>query len=83
MEKISVNIVDVTLDAPVATSIELDIMEVVLNSHVTVVVRFLNSTGNLIKNEIIRIEGAEYAAWGSDDNYIINLVISKLNLSQA
>lgn len=82
MEKISVNIVDVTLEAPVATNIEIDIMEIVLNSHVTAVVRFLNSNGNLLKNEIVKIEGAEYAAWGSDDSYIIDLVISKLNLSK-
>jgi len=82
MEKISVNIVDVTLEAPVATNIEIDIMEIVLNSHVTAVVRFLNSNGNLLKNEIVKIEGAEYAAWGNDDSYIIDLVISKLNLSK-
>lgn len=82
MEKLSVNIVDVTLDAPVATNIEIDIMEIVLNSHVTAVVRFLNSTGNLLKNEIVKIEGEEYAGWGNDDSYIVNLVLSKLNLTK-
>lgn len=82
MERLSVNITDVTLEAPVATSIEINIMELVLNSHVNVIVMFKNSNGNLLKNEFVKIEGAEYAAWGSDDDYLVNLVLSKLNLTK-
>ena len=29
------------------------------------------------------IEGAEYDAWGSDDNYIYDLILSKLGLEKA
>ena len=82
MERLSVNITDVTLEAPVATTIEINVMELVLNSHVMVVVGFKNSNGNILKNEMVKIEGAEYAAWGSDDDYLINLVLSKLNLTK-
>ena len=82
MERLSVNITDVTLEAPVATSIEINVMELVLNSYVMVMVMFKNSNGNLLKNEMIKIEGDEYAAWGSDDNYLIDLVLSKLNLTK-
>jgi hypothetical protein len=82
MDKLSVNIADITLEAPVATTINIDVMEIVLKSHVMVVVRFLNSNGNLLKNEMVRIEGPEYDAWGSDDDYLINLVLTKLNLTK-
>lgn len=33
--------------------------------------------------DFIMIEGAEYDAWGSDDSYIYNLVLSKLGLERA
>ena len=82
MERLSVNITDVTLEAPVATNIELNVIELVLNSHVMVAVSFKNSNGNLLKNEMVKIEGEEYAGWGSDDEYLINLVLSKLNLTK-
>lgn len=82
MERLSVNITDVTLEAPVATTIEINVMELVLNSHVIVAVSFKNSNGNLLKNEMVKIEGAEYAGWGSDDEYLINLVLTKLNLTK-
>jgi hypothetical protein len=82
MERLSVNITDVTLEAPVATTIEINVMELVLNSHVIVAVSFKNSNGNLLKNEMVKIEGEEYAGWGSDDEYLINLVLTKLNLTK-
>lgn len=82
MERLSVNITDVTLEAPVATSIEINVMELVLNSHVMVGVMFKNSNGNLLKNEMVKIEGDDYAGWGNDDNYLIDLVLSKLNLTK-
>ena len=82
MERIAVNITDITLDAPVASSINMEVMEIVLKSHVMIVVHYLNSNGNLLKNEMVRIEGAEYDGWGNDDDYLINLVLTKLNLTK-
>ena len=44
--------------------------------------RYLNDNGNLLDNKIVRIEGDEYNAWGDDDNYITNLVLTKLGLTK-
>jgi hypothetical protein len=33
-------------------------------------------------NKYISIEGDEYSAWGEDDEYIINLILSKLGLNK-
>ena len=82
MNNLLVDINDYTLDAPIVSKINIEIMEMVLNSHVTVVVQFLNATGNLLDNKIVKIEGDEYNAWGDDDNYITNLVLTKLGLTK-
>lgn len=82
MSNIQVDVNDFTLDAPVVSKIEMEVMEMVLDSHVTMVVHYLNANGNSLDNKIVKIEGEEYNAWGDDDNYIINLVLTKLGLTK-
>ena len=84
MTNFQITINDLTLTPPpvVVTKIEIEVIELVLNSHVTVVARLLNSNGNLIDNRIFKIVGDEYNAWGDDDNYITNLILTKLGASQ-
>lgn len=82
MNNIQVDVNDFTLDAPVVVKIEMEVIEMILDSHVTMAVRYLNDNGNLLDNKIVKIEGDEYNAWGDDDNYIINLVLTKLGLTK-
>ena len=82
MDSIQVDINDVTLAAPVVSKIEMEVMEMVLDSHVIMVVRYLNADGNLLDNKSVKISGAEYNAWGDDDSYITNLVLTKLGLTK-
>jgi hypothetical protein len=82
MNSIQVDVNDFALEAPVVTKIEMEVMEMVLNSHVTMVVHYLNAAGNLLDNKFVKIEGDEYNAWGDDDNYITNLVLTKLGLTK-
>jgi hypothetical protein len=82
MNTIQVDVNNFALDAPVVVKIEMEVMEMVLDSRVTMVVRYLNDNGNLLDNKIVRIEGDEYNAWGDDDNYITNLVLTKLGLTK-
>lgn len=35
---------------------------------------------DIVRMEIVTLEGPEYDAWGTDDKYIKNKVIEKLNL---
>jgi hypothetical protein len=39
--------------------------------------------GDITEVKIIDITPEEYAAWGTDDNYIYDLVLSKLGLERA
>ena len=36
---------------------------------------------NQVQSGGVEISGAEYSAWGDDDSYILNLVVSKLGLT--
>lgn len=82
MNSIQVDINNVTLAAPVVSKIEMEVMEMVLDSHVIMVVHYLNADGNLLDNKTVKIGGAEYNAWGDDDSYITNLVLTKLGLTK-
>ena len=77
-----VNITDFTLDPVIATGIRITVIELVMKSHVVLQVSFVsNDDGNSVKNETVRIDGSEYAAWGTDDDYLINLVMQKFGLT--
>jgi hypothetical protein len=78
--EVSVSISNFPLEPVIATSIRFSVMELVLNSHVTLHVSFLNANGNPVKNEMVKIEGSEYAAWGINDQYLTDLVLQKLGL---
>jgi len=82
MDNIQIDVNDFTLDAPVVAKIEMEVMEMVLDSHVTMAVHYLNANGNLLDNKMVKIAGDEYNAWGDDDNYIVNLVLTKLGLTK-
>lgn len=79
--EVSVNITNFALEPVIATAIRISVMELVLKSHVTLHVCFLNADGNTVKNEMVKIEGSEYAAWGTNDEYLTDLVIQKLGLA--
>jgi hypothetical protein len=43
----------------------------------------LYKTNSIMETYSVVIEGAEYDAWGSDDNYIYDLILSKLGFERA
>ena len=79
--EISVNITNFALEPVIATAISISVMELVLKSHVMLHVCFLNAEGHSVKNEIVKVEGSEYAAWGTNDEYLTELVMQKLGLA--
>lgn len=63
--------------------IEIDDIQVTLDDSAKVVVRLLNDSDNLVNIEIVDVTGDEYNAWGTDDSYIIDLVLTKLGMTKA
>ena len=66
----------------IITNVNIKIVNLVLNTSVEAIVVALDNDNNFIYNERIKIEGEEYQNWGTDDNYLENLVLSKLGLSR-
>lgn len=66
------------IDVHVVTSVELMTMNYKLNESVDVYVRELAGTV-VVKSTHISITGTDFTNWGSDDNYLVDLVLSKVN----
>jgi hypothetical protein len=67
-----------------ATSLDMDVLIIdspVEGSKAHVSYKIVGE-GIMIPGVLI-IEGAEYDAWGSDDNYLYDLILSKLGLERA
>lgn len=77
------NISDHQIAGPVAKKISIEISEIVLNSYAMIRVSFEDETGGCVKNEHLKMEGADYDAWGNDDNYVKTWVLTKLSLTAA
>jgi hypothetical protein len=56
------------------------ILEIKLKESVRVAVYLFNDDDILIESTQYLIDGEEYAKWGSDDNYIINLIKQKIQI---
>ena len=54
------------------------ILEIKLTESVRVAVYLFNENDLLVDSKQYLIEGTEYAKWGSDDNYLINLIKQKI-----
>lgn len=65
-----------------ATNVEMHMSNLVLGTSIDINVLFKDSQGRVFKMELVRVQGDEYSQWGNDDNYLIDLVLSKLGLSR-
>jgi hypothetical protein len=52
-----------------------------LGQSVKFPVKLLDSNSGLISVEFVEVSGEEYLAWGTDDTYINNLILTKLGLT--
>ena len=52
-----------------------------LGQSVRFPVKLLDASSNLISIEFVEVSGSDYAAWGTDDTYINNLVLTTLGLT--
>ncbi len=67
----------------VVTSFIPEVISLEFNKSVTVLVTMYNAQNSPVGNKTLVIDGAEYQAWLNDDNYLINLVASKIGMTKA
>lgn len=61
--------------------VQIRVMNVELFTSVNVSVSLFNNE-SIIDNKFFKIEGDEYNNWGNGDQYLVNLVLTKLGLTQ-
>jgi len=65
----------------IINNIEIKIID--LNFGISVdIACIIKQDNNLVSTRILNISGDEYKAWGSNDNYIEDLVLKKLGLTR-
>jgi len=62
------------------SKIKIDDIKVNLNSSARITVQLLNEDGGLVGVEFVNMAGSDYDNWGSDDQYLVNFVFTKLGL---
>jgi len=74
------NIEPVTVFPNTATQLRVDDVHLVLSQSASVQWALLDSSAATLTVNRVTIEGVEYENWGTDDEYVFNLVASKLGL---
>jgi hypothetical protein len=70
-------------DVKTVTQFVTNVVSLDLFKSVTVAVTLMNEAGQTVANRSFVIEGAEYLAWNNDDQYLVDLVASKLGFTLA
>ncbi len=81
MNSNSVEVVEQEVLLPyLVSSFDMNVIVVQLNVQATVIVNTFDKDRNRLYEKQIIIEGEDYANWGNNDDYLKNLVASKLGL---
>jgi len=66
---------------PTVASFDYSVQSFILNEKITFYVILKDENNQPLTVSNITIEGADYDAWGNDDNYIKNYLCNALNLT--
>ena len=64
------------------TSIDIELVSLNLGVGARFVVRQFNDNKNLVDLTFVNLEGDDYKAWGTDDNYIENFILNTLGMTK-
>ena len=79
----SVEIKDYDLvETKTVSKVAIQVIQLVLNQGCKLSYMLYSSDGKLVKNGIMDLYDDDYAAWGSNDQFIIDYVLGKLGLVQ-
>ena len=82
MDNITVNINDYDIiKTDTINNIKISTARIELFKSITLIVG-LYRDNTLVDNRMVEIAGTDYMEWGNDDNYIIDFVLTKLNLTK-
>jgi len=64
-----------------ASSVDMRVTDLVINSSVTVNLLIKDANGSIFQVQNVTLSGEEYSNWGNNDTYLIDTVLSKLDLT--
>ena len=70
------------LETTTITNVNMRIVDYTFFNSITVMCSLVTNDGRTVDNKYIVVDGEEFANWGSDDSYIVNLILSKLGFQQ-
>ena len=85
--ELSIQDLNIPQEPLIAKKIAIKITDVKFGESATFIVYFYktnetNNETNIIKMQVVIIEGDEYKGWKDDDQYIIDLICSKLGITK-
>ena len=63
------------------TRITIQTHNIIMNESVNLLVSYYNDKDKYVETTHLLLDGDDYKNWGSDDNYLLNWVCNKLNLT--
>ena len=63
------------------TKITITTHNIIINSSVNLLVTYYDEKDKYVETIHLLLDGEDYKLWGSDDNYLLNWVCNKLNLT--
>jgi hypothetical protein len=61
--------------------ISINVSNIVLYTSADIFVTFYDDKERFVKHKTLRLEGEDYALWGSNDNYIIEWILKQENIN--
>lgn len=81
-----INIKPVTFFKDKATKLVIDAVQVRSlgeSGSAMILYALVDDEGKRVNNGVVAMNGADYSQWGSDDNYVLNHLMSELELQAA
>lgn len=76
------NIVPVeTTQTVVSNRMSIRVLNLVFGTSIEVIATIVQENGTATQNYHLVISGEEYLAWGSDDEYMVNLIATKVGVT--
>ena len=63
-------------------SIEIQVVNLILFQSASVMVSLYDENDSIIENKMVNITGSDYLNWGSNDNWLVEYVLTQLNLQK-
>jgi len=66
----------------IVNSVEIQIVNLILFQSVSILVSLYDEENNIIENKYLTIDGDDYQNWSNNDQFLIDLVLTKMDLEE-